>query len=95
MPRPEFFSKLTSLTKLVVYWHDGSQPGRFYSADRKPNWDKGFREPGMNRLERKYVLPNVGKFRTALIYENRPDGATLRKYDENGARVDPTESWWY
>ena len=93
MPVNKFFDPKTALTKLVIYWKDGSPAGRFYSADRKRNIEHKYCEPGMNRLERVFIRPNIGRFTTALIYENRYDGATLRKYDEHGFQVNPTESW--
>lgn len=84
MAKPEFFSPVTSLTKLVIYWKDNSPAARYYSADRKLHRERNQPELGMKRLERLFVQPNVGKFNVALIYENRHDGALLRKYDEDG-----------
>ena len=83
--------KARALTKLKIYWNDpidGQEHQTWYSLDRPGDRRLGNPEPGIARLIACFVLPNLGKFRVALIYLNQPDQRLpFRKYNKHGVSV--------
>lgn len=77
--------KTSALTKCIVYFYDGNAK-TFYSLDKKHKNAKPDKALGMRRLDKMLTGTFKGKWETAIIYENQPNGAELVKY-KRGVRV--------
>lgn len=82
-----------ALTAVIIFWIEpkkGYESMKRYSLDTKANKEKGNREPGMNRLYRVFVKPEIGKFRLAMIVDNQsPNGECLKVWNHFGQEEDP------
>ncbi len=74
-----------SSTKCIVWFYDGNIR-TFYSFDKKHKNSKPDKALGIRRLTNMINKSFKGKYETAIIYDNRPDGAELAKY-KHGVRV--------
>ena len=82
-PKKSSKDKNNGKSKAIVWFYDGNTI-TFYSRLSK---DKISIETGLNTLEAMLKSPNfIGKHKTVVMYENRPNGTQLRKYID-GNRV--------
>ena len=70
-----------ALTKCIVWFYDKNCV-TFYSRDGK----KKNQALGIRRLEKMLMETFKGKWETAIIYENQPQGTELARY-KRGVRV--------
>ncbi len=75
----------SSLTKCIVWFHDGNIR-TFYSFDKSHQKAKPNKALGIRRLTKMINQSYKGKYETAIIYDNRPNGMELAKY-KHGIRV--------
>lgn len=76
----------TALTKCIVYFNDGNIC-TFYSMDKTHKRSKPNKALGIRRLEKMLIHGKLkGTWKTAIIYENIPNGRELVKF-KNGVRV--------
>ena len=81
--------KKKALTKALVFWKEpinGRDISTFYSLDKPHALQEGNHLPGMARLVKKIVEPNIGKFKRVIIYRNNENnnGEELRRYNSEG-----------
>lgn len=79
------------LIRLVMYWNDLSVNGHekltAIGFDKAHDRRKQDYFPVMEELYNEYIAPNIGNFRVAIFYENRPNGAELARYDRGGNKI--------
>ncbi|GAA4275972.1 hypothetical protein [Aquimarina mytili] len=74
-----------ALSKCIVYFKDGNC-GTFYSLDKSHRNARPNKILGLKRLEKMLLLRFKGKWETAIIYENQPNGREIAKY-RDGVRL--------
>ncbi len=77
--------KTRALTKCIVYFNDGNAR-TFHSLDLKHKNSEANKALGMRRLDKMLRETFKGKWETAIIYDNQPNGTELAKY-KRGVRV--------
>lgn len=89
--------KREALTAVLLYWREpikGYKSAMFYSFDTKNNKKLGYREPGIERLIREFVIKRKGQYNVALIIDNQdagPKKRVLRAFDYYGNECDPNK----
>ena len=74
-----------ALSKCIVWFHDGNCR-TFYSLDKTHKKAQPNQALGIRRLEKMLLETFSGKWKTAIIYRNQPNGEELAKF-KNGGRV--------
>jgi hypothetical protein len=74
-----------ALTKCIVWFDDGNSR-TFYSYDKTHQRAKPNEALGIRRLEKMLMETFKGRWETAIIYENKTNGAEVARY-KRGVRV--------
>lgn len=74
-----------ALSKCIVWFHDGNCR-TFYSLDKAHKKAELNQALGIRRLEKMLLETFRDQWKTAIIYENKPNGEELAKF-KSGGRV--------
>ena len=77
--------KRDALSKCIVWFYDGNVR-TFYSLDKNHRRAKQNQALGIQRLEKMLLETFKGKWETAIIYENKYNGAEIAKF-KRGHRI--------
>jgi hypothetical protein len=77
--------KREALSKCIVWFYDGNVR-TFYSLDKNHRRATQNQALGIQRLEKMLLETFKGRWETAIIYENKDNGAELAKF-KRGHRI--------
>jgi len=82
-----------ALTAVIIFWvkpRKGYESMKRYSLDSNKNKEIGNPDPGINRLYKVYIQPELGNYRAALIVDNQ-NGECLRAWNHYGQEEEPSK----